>query len=81
MRNHATATLVKLHDWRLQRRLNSDASIHSDEKGLTLMAYALGAAFIVVPIAIALFLFGESTTTRADEGVAALIAASTPTLP
>ena len=45
------------------------------------MAYALGAAFIVVPIAIALFLFGESTTTRADEGVAALIAASTPTLP
>ena len=71
MRNHATTTLIKLHDWRLQRHINND------EHGLTLIAYALGAAFIVVPIAIALFLFGETTTTRANDGVADLLAAST----
>lgn len=75
MRNHATTTLIKLHDWRLQRRLNND------EHGLTLIAYALGAAFIVVPIAIALFLFGETTTTRANDGVGELLAASTVSLP
>jgi hypothetical protein len=82
VRNHAIATLVKLHDRRLQRRLNNDAvSIHNDDQGLSLIAYALGAAFIVVPIAIALFLFGDATTTRANDDVASLLAASTVTLP
>ena len=75
MRNHATTALVTLHDWRLQRRLNND------ERGLSLLAYALGAAFIVVPLAIALFLFGDTTTTRANDDVASLLAASTVTLP
>ena len=75
MRNRATATIVKFHDWRLQRRL------HDDEQGLSLLAYALGAAFIVVPIAIAMFLFGTATTDSASNDMASLLAASTPSLP
>jgi type VI protein secretion system component VasK len=52
-----------------------------DEAGLSLVAYALGAAFIAVPMAIALFLFGQQATSRADTDLTALLAASTPSLP
>ena len=52
MRNRATTLVVKYHDWQARRRLDQD------EEGLSLVAYALGAAFLVVPIAIALFVFG-----------------------
>ena len=39
MRNLGTKLYVKAQDWRLQR----------DEEGLTILAYALGAAFVVIP--------------------------------
>jgi hypothetical protein len=74
MQTRAIQTFVKYHDWRARRRFESD------EEGLSLVAYALGAAFIVVPMAIALFIFGQEATTRADEDLQALLNASTPSL-
>jgi hypothetical protein len=65
---------VKYHDWRARRRFESD------EEGLSLVAYALGAAFIVVPMAIALFIFGQEAATRADDELQTLLDASTPSL-
>jgi hypothetical protein len=65
---------VKYHDWRAHRRFESD------EEGLSLVAYALGAAFIVVPMAIALFIFGQDAATRADDDLQTLLDASTPSL-
>ena len=75
MRLRITQTFVKYHDWQARRRFERD------EEGLSLVAYALGAAFIVVPLAIALFLFGQQATTRADADLANLLIASTPSLP
>ena len=75
MRLQVTQTFVKYHDWQARRRFERD------EEGLSLVAYALGAAFIVVPMAIALFIFGQEATTRADADLADLLAASTPSLP
>jgi len=75
MRLRITQTFVKYHDWQARRRFERD------EEGLSLVAYALGAAFIVVPLAIALFLFGQQATTRADADLANLLTASTPSLP
>ena len=74
MRHRANQVLVKYQDWQLRR-------LRDDEAGLSLVAYALGAAFIVVPLAIALFLFGQQATTRADADLANLLTASTPSLP
>ncbi len=74
MRTRATQTFVKYHDWRARRRFESD------EEGLSLVAYALGAAFIVVPMAIALFIFGQEAATRADDELQTLLDASTPSL-
>ena len=76
MRNRVMQTFAKYDDWRYQRR-----DLNADEEGLSLVAYALGAAFIVVPMAIALFLFGQQTTTRANADLTDLLAASTPSLP
>ena len=76
MRNRVMQTFAKYDDWRYQRR-----DLNADEEGLSLVAYALGAAFIVVPMAIALFLFGQQTTTRANADLTDLLAASTPALP
>lgn len=67
MRNLATRGFVKYHDWRWQRRL------HQDERGLTLVSYALGAAFIVVPLAIALYFFGQSASDKANNDLNSLI--------
>jgi len=75
MRNRTTTLFVKYDDWRRARALDRD------EDGLSLVAYALGAAFIVVPMAIALFLFGQGASTRADADLASLLSASTATLP
>ena len=75
MRLRVTQTFVKYHDWQSRRRFERD------EEGLSLVAYALGAAFIVVPMAIALFIFGQEATTRADTDLQALLDASTPSLP
>ena len=75
MQRHVNQAFVKYHDWQARRLFDRD------EKGLSLVAYALGAAFIVVPMAIALFIFGQEATTRADADLANLLAASTPSLP
>ncbi len=75
MQTRVTRAFATYHDWRLRRQLERD------EAGLSLVAYALGAAFIVVPMAIALFLFGQQTTSRADADLTALLGASTPSLP
>ena len=75
MQNRATTTFVRYHDWQTRRQISKD------EEGLSLVAYALGAAFIVVPMAIALFLFGQQATGRADADLTSLLGASTPALP
>ncbi len=75
MQSRIAGMFVKLHDRRLRRQM------HDDEQGLSLVAYALGAAFIVVPMAIALFLFGQQSSARADVELAGLLSASTPSLP
>ena len=75
MRNRVVQTYAKYDDWRFQRR-----DLNADEEGLSLVAYALGAAFIVVPMAIALFLFGQEATGRADTDLGKLLATSTPTI-
>ncbi len=43
MKNLATKAIVKLHDRKLQHDLRRD------EEGLTMLAYALGAAIVIVP--------------------------------
>ena len=75
MRTRINQSFVQYHDWQARRQFTSD------EEGLSLVAYALGAAFIVVPMAIALFLFGQQATGRADADLTALLGASTPSLP
>jgi hypothetical protein len=75
MRHRANQGFAKYQDWQLRRRLDKD------EEGLSLVAYALGAAFIVVPLAIALFLFGQQASSRADADLTTLLNASTPSLP
>ncbi|MEE9278102.1 MAG: hypothetical protein V3V06_06785 [Dehalococcoidia bacterium] len=68
MRSFVSKVFVKYQDARLQR-------LHEDDRGLSLVAYALGAAFIVVPMALALFLFGQGAADEADAGLAEIIAA------
>ncbi len=75
MQTRVTRAFATYDDWRLRRQFQGD------EAGLTLVAYALGAAFIVVPMAVALFLFGQQTTNRASADLTALLNASTPSLP
>ena len=75
MLRRVNEAFVKYHDWQARRQFESD------EEGLSLVAYALGAAFIVVPMAIALFLFGQQATGRADADLTALLSTSTPSLP
>ncbi len=60
MRTSATRMLVKYQDRRYRMQ---------DESGLTLLAYALGAAFIVIPLAVALIFFGDSAVEEADAGI------------
>ena len=69
MRNLLLKGFVKLQDVRMQRQL------HADEQGLSLLAYALGAAVIVAPLAVALLLFGQSAVSSAEAQVATAVAA------
>ena len=39
--------------------------MRNDEDGLTMLAYALGAAVIIVPLAAAVFLFGQGAVNDA----------------
>ena len=42
-------------------------ALAQDEQGLTILAYALGAAAILVPMASAIYLFGTSMTSDARD--------------
>lgn len=53
--------VVRLHDAKLRR------DFQRDEEGLTMLAYALGAAVIIVPLAAAVLTLGNSAVT--DAGV------------
>ncbi len=53
------AAFARCHDWAL-------APLSRDEAGLTILAYALGVALIVVPIALAVALFGTNVVSGAD---------------
>ena len=70
MRNLMIKTLVKMQDRRMQQKLEAD------EEGLSLLAYALGAAVVVAPIAILLLSFGQDAVADAEAGVDAALAAS-----
>jgi Flp pilus assembly pilin Flp len=59
MKNLALKTIVKLQDRKMRRQ------IQRDEEGLTMLAYALGAAVIIVPLALAVLAFGNSAVTDA----------------
>jgi hypothetical protein len=63
-----TRGLVRFHDQALRAR--------RDEAGLTMLAYALGAALVIIPLATALFLFGGDTVTEAGDRVDGVIANS-----
>ncbi len=70
MRGRITKAFVAIQDRQMQRTL------HRDEAGLSLLAYALGAAVIVAPIAILLLNFGSDAVADAEASVDAAIAAS-----
>ncbi len=61
MKNLATKAIVKLHDHKIQRDLKRD------EEGLTILAYALGAAIIVIPLAALVLGFGTSAVKNAGD--------------
>lgn len=63
MKNLATKAIVKLHDHKIQRDLQRD------EEGLTILAYALGAVIIVIPLAILVIGFGQDVVTDAGTAV------------
>lgn len=57
--------------------LRATARVHTlrrDDDGLTILAYALGAAIVVVPLAFAMFGFGDSSVDGAQNAVDAAIA-------
>lgn len=57
--------------------LRATARLHTlrrDDDGLTMLAYALGAAIVVVPLAFAMFGFGDSTVDSAKNAANAAIA-------
>lgn len=64
MKTVLTSRFVKLHDAKLRR----------DEQGLTMLAYALGAAIIVVPLAGLMFAFSNDTVSEAEAIVDAAVA-------
>lgn len=69
----ATKYFVKLQDRKAQLDLKRD------EAGLTMLAYALGAAVVVVPLAIAIALFGTDTVEQSHSAVnGAINGATTP---
>ena len=61
MRNLASKAMVKFQDY--SYRLSD---LRQDDEGLTLVAYALGAAIIIAPIAILMAGFGDDAVTDAQ---------------
>ncbi len=68
MTNLTRKIVVRLHDARLQHDLKRD------DEGLTMLAYALGAAVIIVPLAAAVLTLGTRTVTDAEVKLDAAIA-------
>ncbi len=68
MTNLTRKIVVRLHDAKLQRDLRRD------EEGLTMLAYALGAAVIVVPLAAAVLTLGTRAVTDAEVKLDAALA-------
>ncbi len=60
--------VVRFHDAKLQRDLRRD------EAGLTMLAYALGAAVIIVPLAAAVLTLGTRAVTDAEVKLDAALA-------
>jgi hypothetical protein len=58
----------KLHD----HRAGND--LRRDDAGLTMLAYALGAAVIIVPMASAIYLFGTGAVADAGNAVEGVFA-------
>ena len=63
MTNLTQRVVVRLHDAKIRRDLRRD------EEGLTMLAYALGAAVIIVPLAAAVLAFGNTAVTTAGTQV------------
>ena len=68
MTNLTQKLVVQLHDAKIQRDLRRD------EEGLTMLAYALGAAVIIVPLAAAVLTFGQGAVDDAALEVDAALA-------
>ena len=63
MKSFTQRIVVRMHDHKLQRDLQRD------EEGLTILAYALGAAGIIVPLAATVFAFGPDAVNDAGAKV------------
>ena len=68
MTNLTRKIVVRLHDAKLQRDLRRD------DEGLTMLAYALGAAVIIVPLAAAVLTLGTGAVTDAEVKLDAAVA-------
>ncbi len=69
------AGLLRMLVWVQARGRRGDA-LAGDEAGLSLLAYALGAAVIVAPLVILLLPVVQDAVTEAEAGVDAALAAS-----
>ena len=63
MKSFTQRIAVRVHDHKLQRDLKRD------EEGLTMLAYALGAAVIIVPLAGLVLAFGSQAVSDAGAKV------------
>jgi len=73
MIERALRSCVRLHD------RTAHLSLGRDEAGLSMLAYAIGAAVVVVPLAFAIAFFGGSSVQQSHDLVNGAIAnASTP---
>ena len=67
MKSFTQRIAVRMHDHKLQRDLRRD------EEGLTMLAYAVGAAVIIVPLAAAVFASGQDAVNNAGDKVDAAL--------
>ena len=70
MKSFTQRIAVRAHDRKLQRDLKRD------EEGLTMLAYALGAAVIIVPLAGLVLAFGTNAVSDAGDKVNSAINAA-----
>ena len=73
MTNPTQRLVVRMHDAKIQRDLRRD------EEGLTMLAYALGAAVIIVPLAGAVLLFGNTAVNTAGDQVNGVLGSTSTT--